>query len=161
MPSARSRHLFVLAFILAMLALSASVYLEKVALLHPCSLCIVQRGCVALIAVLNALAWGFRPKVNGTRAYAALALLLSTLGAASAIRQLWLQAHPLPHPTASTNLFHLDQSEALLETLKVFALGSPDCAIVNWTLLDLSLPEWSLLTLAGLGLITCLQLFER
>jgi disulfide bond formation protein DsbB len=45
--------------------------------------------------------------------------------------------------------------------VKVFALGSPDCAIINWTLLGMSLPEWSLLVFAGLGVIALMQLFER
>lgn len=162
MPPARSRHLFVLAFLLAMSALTAAVYLEKVTLLQPCSLCFVQRGFLVSVAMLSALAWWHRPGLYGTRAYAAGALLLAMLGAGSATRQLWLQVHaPIAERVCRSNLLPPDKSQALLETMKVFVLGTPDCAIVNWTLLDMSLPEWSLLTFAGLGVITSIQLFQR
>jgi disulfide bond formation protein DsbB len=162
MPSARSRHLFVLACSLALLALGASVYLEKVVLLRPCSLCLVQRGCMALVAFVCALARFHRPGISGTRAYAASALVFVGLGAASATRQLWLQLQaPAAQHMCHPNLFLDGKSEPLLETVKVFALGSPDCAIINWTLLGMSLPEWSLLVFAGLGVIALMQLFER
>jgi disulfide bond formation protein DsbB len=161
MPSARSRHLFVLAGLLACLALSASVYLEKVVLLRPCSLCLVQRGCMALIAVVCAMACVQRPSITGTRVYASSLLVLISMGTASAMRQLWLQLHvTTPSAMCYPNLFQGRQSEPLLETLRVFALGSPDCAIINWTLLDMSLPEWSLLAFAGLGVIALIQLIK-
>jgi len=162
MPLARSRHLFVLAFMLAMFALSAVVYLENAVALQPCPLRFVQHGFLLAIAALNGLAWWHRPGSRGNRAYCIGALLLICLGAASAIRQLWLQVNPQQlYPSCPPNLLLLGKSEALLQTVKVLVLGTPDCAIINWTLLDMSLPEWSLLTFAGLAVITAIQLFQR
>lgn len=162
MPSARSRYLFVLAGSLAMLALSASIYLEKIVMLRPCSLCLVQRGCVALVALVCALARLHRPSLAFTRAYASGMLVLACIGAASATRQIWMQLQTsLSALMCYPNLFHSGQSQPLLETLKMYVLGSPDCGIINWTLLDMSLPEWSLLVFAGLGMISLIQLFER
>lgn len=162
MPLARSRHLFVLAFMLAMLALSAAVHIEKVVALRPCQLRFVQHGLLFLIAIVNAVAWWHRPGLRVNRLYCISLLLLTASGAASAIRQLWLQSNPLPlHVCPSANLLLLGKSEALLETVKMLVLGTPDCAIINWTLLDMSLPEWSLLTFAGLAVIIAAQLFQR
>lgn len=162
MPSARPRYLFVLASLLALLALSASVYLEKVVLLRPCSLCLVQRGCIALVALICAMASVFRSKTPSLRTYASFALLFSALGAASAIRQLWLQVSaPLSPHLCYPNLFLSGQSQPPLETLRLYVLGSPDCAVINWTMLDMSLPEWSLLAFAGLIAISVFQLFKR
>lgn len=162
MPLARSRHLFVLAFMLAMLAFCAAVYVEKVVVLQPCPLRFVQHGLLIVIAVVNAVACWHRPGRLGNRLYCISALLLIASGAASAMRQLWLQLNPLPSPACpSPNLLMLGKSEALLETVKMLVLGTPDCAIINWTLLDMSLPEWSLLTFAGLAVIIAIQLFQR
>lgn len=39
--------------------------------------------------------------------------------------------------------------------------GTADCAEVTWTLLGLSIPEWSLLAFAGLAALGLLQLLRR
>lgn len=162
MPSARSRHLFVLIFAVAMLALSAAVYVENTGFLRPCPTCVIQRGCLLLVAITSVFGWFKAHTLSGARLCAAGALLAIGAGAASAMRQLWLQAHaPLQERVCMPNLLHLDKSDALLQTLKVLVLGSPDCAIVTWTLLDMSLPEWSLLTFAGLGVISFMQVLQR
>jgi disulfide bond formation protein DsbB len=162
MPLARSRHLFVLVCIVATLALSAAIYIEKTLFLRPCPTCFVQRACLVLIALTSALGWLQARTLRVTRCYASGTLLAIVTGAASAMRQLWLQVNaPLLERACQPNLFHLDKSEALLQTLKVLVLGSPDCAVITWTLLDMSLAEWSLLTFAGLGVISFMQLLQR
>lgn len=49
MPLACSRSLFFLVFIAGALVLGVSYYLEYAVGLQPCGLCLLQRGCLALL----------------------------------------------------------------------------------------------------------------
>jgi disulfide bond formation protein DsbB len=47
------------------------------------------------------------------------------------------------------------------EIIRLVLHGSADCAEVNWTLLGMSIPEWSLLAFAGMLLFAGYQLLRR
>lgn len=162
MPMARSRHLFVLALLLASLALGAAAYLARTVALPACSLRAVQEGCLVAVTFVCASAWLHQPERAGCRAYAGVTMVPIVVGAAASLRQLWWQSQTLASDTLCTpNLFDTHQSEALLQALKLYVSGAPGCAAINWTLSGLSLPEWSLLVFTGLGVIVLAQLIHR
>ncbi|MNE24042.1 disulfide bond formation protein B [compost metagenome] len=90
-------------------------------------------------------------------------ILLSGLGGIfTAGRQVWLQT--LPHdqlPSCLPPLDYMLETMPFAETLRQIFHGSADCAEVTWTLLSLSIPEWSLLAFVAFALFALYQLFRR
>ncbi|UFH49252.1 disulfide bond formation protein B [Pseudomonas sp. KNUC1026] len=156
MPLVRSRRPFILGFLIAVSALGAALYLEKVVNLVPCSLCIVQRFFIGAVGALCLVAALCAPGRHGLRGYALACVGCCVLGAASAIRQLWLQNHAGPADAMCfSGAWHVLASLPFGQAASALLLGTPDCANVSWTLLGMSLPEWSLLVyccLAGLAI---------
>ncbi|PVZ10412.1 MULTISPECIES: disulfide bond formation protein B [unclassified Pseudomonas] len=162
MPLVRSRSPFILGFLIAASALGAAFYLEEIANLAPCSLCIVQRvfiGAVGALCFLGALCV---PGRRVARRYALASILCCSLGAASAVRQLWLQNYANPADAMCfSGVWHLLTSLPMADAAKALVLGTPDCANVTWTLLGMSLPEWSLLTYCGLAMLAIMAFVRR
>lgn len=154
--------MFLMAFSASVLIIGAALYLEYQVGLQPCSLCIVQRFFVAVFGLCCLGAAVQQPATFGMRVYNGVALLAALLGALAATRQLWLQNQLQPGlATCHPGLWQMLQHAPLAQTLKVLVLGTPDCGSINWSLLDLSLPEWSLLGFAGLALFAVIQLIQR
>jgi len=158
----RSRSLFFLAFVVSVAAVSAVLYLELVVGLAPCALCLVQRFFLVAFGLVCLVATVHGPTAVGRRVYAAVALLFALCGGFSATRQLWLQAGTAPSDIAcQPGIAYLWQTQPWPEVVKALVLGSPECARVNWTLLDMSLPEWSLLAFTGMLAFAVWQLLQR
>ncbi|MNQ95057.1 disulfide bond formation protein B [compost metagenome] len=49
----------------------------------------------------------------------------------------------------------------LSQLLKVMVLGSPECVPINWSFLDLTIPEWSLLSFVLLAALPIFRLFAH
>lgn len=155
MVLARSRSLFLLGFLLSTGILAAAYYLQWQIGLVPCSLCLVQRFFIALLAISCLAACVHGPGLRGIRRYLVVHTLLISAAVAAALRQLWLQANgEQPKVACQPGLDYLMATLPFPEALKTLLLGTPECARVNWTLLDMSVPEWSLLALSGLLLLT-------
>lgn len=127
--------------------------------LEPCPLCILQRvmvivtGLVTLIAVLH------HPGVRGIRVYAIGAILAAALGAALAIRQLWLQSLPKDQvPACGPGLDYLLEVLPLTEVLNMILTGDGSCAEIAWTLFGISIPGWTLVGFIGLIAINVFQI---
>ncbi|HCT04967.1 MULTISPECIES: disulfide bond formation protein B [unclassified Pseudomonas] len=161
MSLAPSRSLFFLAFLAGALTLGASFYVEYGALLRPCFLCQVQRIYVATFTVINLVAALHNPKRSAVILYGVASMGCALLGAVTAVRQVLLQnvASDQPAdcwPSLQSMLENLSFWQALQSTVK----GSVDCVEINWTLFDLSLPEWSLLCFVAMLILGVLQ-FSR
>lgn len=162
MLPARSRSLFFLAFLASVAAVSAVLYLELVVGLAPCALCLVQRFFLAAFGLVCLVATVHGPTATGRRVYAAVALPFALGGGLSATRQLWLQASTAPSDAVcQPGIAYLWQTQAWPEVARALLLGSPECARVNWTLLDMSLPEWSLLAFTCMLAFAVWQLLQR
>ena len=162
MSLASLRSLFFLAFVGCVVMLGAALYLEHGVGLEPCPLCILQRvfvigfGLVCLIAALH------RPGRLGRRIYAGVALLFAAAGAGTAGRQVWLQGVPADQlPDCLPSLNYLIEALPFQDIVSLVLHGSADCAEVNWTLIGLSIPEWSLLGFIGLLTFCLYQLIRR
>lgn len=162
MPLANPRLLNFLAFLVCASLLAFGLYLEHAEGLEPCPLCVVQRiefigvGLTCLIAALHG------PQRLGRRIYAAVTLLFAAAGIASAGRQIWLQGLPADQlPTCLPSLDYMLEALPFQDIIRMVLHGTADCAEVTWTLLGLSIPEWSLLAFAAMALLALLQLLRR
>ncbi len=162
MPLANPRLLNLLAFLVCAALLGFGLYLEHAEGLEPCPLCIVQRiefigvGLACLAAAIHG------PQRRGRRVYAGLTLLFAAAGLASAGRQVWLQGLPADQlPACLPSLEYMMEALPFQDIVRLMLHGTADCAEVTWTLLGLSIPEWSLLAFAGFAALAVLQLLRR
>ncbi|MSQ69195.1 MAG: disulfide bond formation protein B [Gammaproteobacteria bacterium] len=140
--------------------LSTGYYLERVAALTPCPLCIFQRFAYFAFAVLALLAALHAPRFTGQRIYSGLMLLCALAGLGVAGRQTWLQHLPADRlPACGPDLAFMVERYAPLDVLKRVLRGSGDCAVVDWTFLGFSIAEWSLGCFASLICACVLQLW--
>lgn len=159
---ANPRLLNFLAFLVCAALLAFGLYLEHAEGIEPCPLCVVQRiefigvGLIGLIAALH------NPQRLGRRIYAGFGLLFAAAGIASASRQIWLQGLPPEQlPACLPSLEYMMEALPFQDIVRMVLHGTADCAEVTWTLLGLSIPEWSLLAFAGLAALALLQLLRR
>lgn len=159
MNLASPRSLFFLAFLACVAMLGTGFYLQYMIGLEPCPLCILQRiffagcGLFSLIAALHGRA---------PRLYSVLILLCALGGAGTAGRQVWLQTLPPDQlPSCLPPLEYMMESMPYADIIWTMIHGSADCAEVSWTLLGMSIPEWSLLAFIGFALFAIVQFFRR
>jgi disulfide bond formation protein DsbB len=127
--------------------LFGAVVIEYTVKLIPCPLCIAQRvffGLVGLTALVGYFGWSNR---FGIRVIGSLMFFFSLLGGAIALRQVWMQHFPPAgfDPTKCAVSFG-SFVDSFLQALG----GAGNCAVRDFTLIGLALPEWSLLSFLGL-----------
>ncbi len=78
---------------------------------------------------------------------------LSTLGGiVAAGRHVWIQHLPPDKvPSCGPGLGYMLDNFPLGDALKMVLTGSGECASIDWSLLGLSMPEWVLIAIVGLG----------
>jgi disulfide bond formation protein DsbB len=160
-PSSRLTHLGI--FVGTVVAMLFALWLQHYQHLEPCPLCIFQRvammaiGLVALIAFLHAPA-----SALARRLYAGLVVLAALAGVGVAGRHVWLQNLPPEDvPACGPGLdYWMDTFPLQDVVMKVFK-GSGECAKVDWMLLGLSLPSWTLLAFTGFAAVAVWQLLRR
>lgn len=128
-------------------------YLQYWEGLEPCPLCIFQRiaffalGLSFLSAAIHHPASRF---LNGF--YATLISLVSLIGVALALRHLYLQSLPPEAiPVCGPDLAFMLENFPLSKILTTVLRGSGSCAVIDWTLLGLSIPGWALIWFLVLG----------
>lgn len=157
-----SRMLFLAIFLFSAGALMLGVFIEHQYELEPCSMCIFQRvmfigaGLVALAAAIQ------NTGRIGQKIYSVLLLLFADLGAALAIRQLWLQQLPADQvPTCPPSLDYMLEVLPFTEVVAMVLSGDGNCAEVAWTMLGLSIPGWSLICFVLIVTAGMIQLVRR
>lgn len=161
MSLAPSRSLFFLAFMAGALTLGVSFYLEFGASLRPCFLCQMQRAFLAAFALINLVAALHNPQRSSIYLYGAASMGCAFLGATTAVRQVLLQ-NVAPDQAADCwpSLHYMIENLSFWQALQLTVKGTVDCAEINWTLFDLSLPEWSLLFFVAMLILGFMQ-FSR
>lgn len=161
MSLAPSRSLFLLAFTAGALTLGASFYLEYGALLRPCFLCQMQRIFLATFTLINLVAAIHNAKRSSNCLYGGASMGCALLGAITAVRQVLLQnAAPEQVNDCWPSLHYMIDNLSLWQALQLTVKGTVDCVEINWTLFDLSLPEWSLLFFVAMLVLGIMQ-FSR
>ena len=162
MRLASPRSLFALASLGSALLIAIALYMEHVMGLAPCPLCIVQRICVIGFGLICLAAAIHGPSTTGRRVYSGFALLFVAAGAATAIRQIWLQSVPADQlPSCLPSLEYMMEALPFQEIARLVLHGTAECAEVSWTMLGLSIPEWSLLGFIGMAIVCAWQLLRR
>ncbi len=136
-----------------------ALFMEHAMGLEPCPLCILQRVTVIVTGLVTLVAALHHPGVRGIRVYAIGAILAAVLGAALAVRQLWLQSLPKDQvPACGPGLDYLMEVLPLTEVLNMILTGDGSCAEIAWTLFGISIPGWTLVGLIGLIAINVFQI---
>jgi disulfide bond formation protein DsbB len=123
--------------------IGVGLFLQHVIGLDPCPLCIFQRVAYFFVGVFGLLAAAIAPR-GFARVIAVLMLLAALTGAGIAGWHVWLQLNPESlscGPGLSVMLENFPLAQVLPRVFK----GSGDCAQAGWTLLGLSIADWSLI----------------
>ena len=151
--TARMWNLFVFVSCAAMV--SYAIYVQYVDYLDPCPLCILQRVAFMWMAAFALLAAVHNPAVTGRRVYAWLVTLGAVVGAGLAGRHVWLQHLPPDLvPECGPGLNYMLENFPITEVLSTVLRGSGSCAELDWTLLGVGIPVWTLLWFIGLGVVS-------
>jgi disulfide bond formation protein DsbB len=145
------RGLFALGFAACAGGMAFVLYLEHFQGLDPCPMCVFQR--VAMVAAGLAFLAGalHAPRGVGRWAYGGLAALAAGAGAGVAARHVWLQNLPADQaPACGPTLDYLMEVLPFTEVVTTILKGDGNCAVIDWSLLGLSLPGWSFVAFAGL-----------
>lgn len=133
--------------------LGFAYYAQVVMGLEPCPLCIFQRLALFALGLFFLAAALHNPKTWGATIYGVLIDLTAFIGLAIAARHVWLQHLPPEEaPRCGPGLDYMLESLRFHETLQEVLTGSGECARVDWTLLGLSIPEWTLGMFLVLGI---------
>jgi disulfide bond formation protein DsbB len=139
-----------------------ALLLQQLLDLHPCPLCITQRICVIAVGVVALLAAIHHPAKTGIKVYALLQSVVALLGIAVSGRHVWIQHLPADRvPACGPGLQYMFENFPFMNALKLLLRGDGNCAIVDWTLLGLSIPEWVLINCVLLLSINVWQFFRR
>jgi disulfide bond formation protein DsbB len=146
-----------LAFCVLMMAVALG--LEHLGGLAPCPLCIFQRVAVLSAALVFLVAALHNPGGRlGAVVYGGLSLAAVAGGAGVAWRHLWLQSLPADEvPVCGPGLDYMVDILPLREVVEMVLSGSGECAEIDFLLLGISLPGWTLigfliLALAPIGM---------
>lgn len=127
-----------------------ALYLQHVVGEHPCPLCITQRIFVILAGLLALLACLHNPAALGRRIWSGLILLSALVGGGVSARHVWIQRLPEDQvPACGPGLQYMFDRFPLQKALEVLFRGDGNCHEIGWTLLTLSIPEWTFLAFTG------------
>ncbi|KZN15210.1 disulfide bond formation protein DsbB [Marinomonas sp. TW1] len=141
-----------IAFI-AFALLGVAFYMEYEMGLEPCPLCMLQRIMffgVGVISLISALL----DSVKIRRVCAWLVVVFSILGAALAIRHLYLQHLPEDQlPACLPGLSYMFEVFPWQEIMQAMIMGTGECGDVVWTFMGLSIPGWTLVAFVAMAII--------
>ena len=149
------RRFFVLISLGCIALLAFGLYLQHVVGLEPCPMCIVQRYCMVLVALVAALA-ATRSSRGAQLAASGLLMVLCGFGAFVAARQSWLQWYPPEALTCGRDLYGMIENFPLQRVIPMVFKGSGDCSAVDWTFLGGSIANWSFLCFCGIAVLSAL-----
>ena len=154
------RRTFALICIACVAMLAFGMYLQLVVGLNPCPMCVVQRYALIFVAVAAGLA-GASGRNGLQKVFGLIALLAAIGGAWTAARQSWLQWHPPEVVSCGRDIYGMIESFPLKRAIPMIFRGSGDCSAIDWTLLGLSLANWSFIAFTALGLLLLALLVRR
>lgn len=155
----RPRTWFFLVAVACAAMVGYALYMQHVEFLEPCPLCVFQRIAFIWIGAVSLLAAIHNPGVVGRWIYGFFLALGSVTGMAIAGRHVWLQNLPPDQvPDCGMGLNYMLDTMPFSEVLSEVFYGSGECAEVDWTLLGLSMPGWTLLWYTGFTVVTIIVL---
>ena len=140
----------------------AVLYLQRVLYLDPCPLCVIDRVLIISMSIFFLLALIHNPARTGQRIYGIINLVLVTLAIVVAGRHVWLQYLPPDKvPECGAGLDFMLETMPLNDVLVTIFKGSGECADIQWTFLELSIPEQTILLFMGFLFLILIQIFRK
>lgn len=136
-----------------------ALYLQYGVGLVPCPMCIVQRYAFTGVAVA-ALFAGFSPGLLG-RFAAVLSGLFALFGAFTAARQSWIQRFPSEDVSCGRDFYGMVEQLPINRYLPLIFKGSGDCSAIDWTLMGLTVANYSLLAFIGVVFLIAVSLLRK
>jgi disulfide bond formation protein DsbB len=131
----------------------AFFYFERHLQLEPCPLCWLQRIAMVAVAGVFLVAAIHNPGRWGARVYGLLLALTAGIGVFLAGRHVWIQHLPADKvPACAPDLEYMLDVFSVGETIRKVVFEAGDCADVQWSLLGLSIPAWTLVAFVVIGL---------
>jgi disulfide bond formation protein DsbB len=156
------RILFLLILSGVLILLGCAIYIEPFKSMDPCPMCMMQRVIFSGIALTALVASIHNPVFIGQKIYSLFLFLFASTGAGVAIRQLWLQSLPEDQvPACGPGIDYMLEVFPILEVIEIAFRGTGDCAKVQWSLLNISIPGWSLIAFIGIAVIALSILFRK
>jgi disulfide bond formation protein DsbB len=137
--------------------IGVGLLLQHVVGLDPCPLCIFQRIAYLALALFALIAASLSPR-TASRWFGVLVLASALTGAGIAGRHVWLQMNP-QGMSCGPGLQAMLDNFPLIDVLPKVFRGSGDCTESAWTLVGLTIAEWSLLWFVVLAAVTSFVLF--
>ena len=135
--------------------LAYGYYVQYVAFLEPCPLCIFQRIVFMWLCLVGIIAGIHGAGPTGRWVYCGLITAGGLSGIGIAWRHLWLQSLPPDQvPECGMGLNYMIDTMPFHEVLATVFRGSGECASIDWTFLGLSMPGWTLIWYIGLTAVT-------
>jgi disulfide bond formation protein DsbB len=131
---------------------SYALYVQFALNIEPCPMCIFQRIVFIVMGIVFLVGAIQNPRDNGRKIYGLVLLLAAFVGIGIAARHIWIQHQP-PDPFAgcAPGWNYMISNFPLSKALKMAFTGSADCSQITWTFLSLSMPVWTLVCYALLG----------
>lgn len=124
-------------------------------------MCILQRYAFVAVGLIGLVAGLHGPAGTGRRVYAALLAAAALLGGGVAARQSWIQIYPPQVSECGPGLDYMLDSFPLGDALPMIFRGAGDCTDRSWTLLGLSIANWSLACFAAILVFALWLLLAR
>ena len=154
---------FLLGFLVCVGLLGFALYSQYFGGLNPGPLCTFQRAAFIALGAIFLLGGLLAPRGAAGRAiWGVLALIASGVGIAIAGRHVQLTHLPPDEvPSCGPDLAYMMDAFPLGDVIKKVLTGSGECAKVDWTLLGMSMPAWSLLWFVVLAAWAAYAAFRR
>jgi len=138
-------------FCVCLLMMGYALYAEYVLLLAPCPLCVLQRIAVSTAGLFFLIACIHNSQSISKIIYTSLIGLSSLTGSSIAAWHIYLQNLPIDKvPSCGPGFDYLIGNFPLGEALLIIFSGSGECATVDWSFLNLSMPTWVLIGCIGI-----------
>lgn len=148
----RLRTALALTWMLCFTLVSGGFVMQYAIGLEPCPMCIVQRYAYIVLGIIAFCSWQWgRRSCNRWSALAAAATAIA--GAYVAARQSWLQWYPPEVLSCGRDFYGMVQTFPLSRALPMIFAGKGDCSAVDWSLLGLTIANWSFLAFCALALL--------
>ncbi len=144
-------------FIGCVFLLGMGYILQYIVGLTPCPLCILQRFFFALTGFTGLLIFIRKPDEHTLKTYSYFMLAFSLLGGGIAARQVWIQHNP----PSLLGVKCIPGLESITDLIASVFQATADCAEKGWTLMSLSIPEWSLIAFIILTIVSTIPFWKK
>lgn len=149
-----SREIFLGYGILCFILLGTGYFLQYVVGLIPCPLCIIQRFFFIMTGLSALLVWWRYDFEKERKIGSVVSVVMVFLGTLTASRLVWIQRFP---PEGESVICLPPWFHSISDITRALQ-GTADCAERGFTILWLSVSEWSLIAFIGLLVVSVVQM---